>query len=70
MMSNKQCATFSFIVQVSKRSNLELTGRTDGNIIVVFPNKEVVSENGTRVMLQPGDYTHVKVCKVMHVSLV
>ena len=49
------------IAQVSKRSNLELAGRTDGNIAVVFPNEEVVSENGAKVMLKPGDYVHVKV---------
>ena len=49
------------IAQVSKRSNLELTGRTDGNITVVFPNEEVISENGAKVMLKPGNYVHVKV---------
>lgn len=48
-------------MQVSKRSDLELTGRTDGNIAVVFPNEEVISENGAKVMLKPGDYVHVKV---------
>lgn len=53
--------TLSIVVQVSKRSDLELTGRTDGNIAVVFPNEEVISENGAKVMLKPGDYVHVKV---------
>ena len=48
-------------VQVSKRSSLELAGRTDGNIAVVFPNEVVTSEDGAKVMLKPGDYVHVKV---------
>lgn len=48
-------------MQVSKRSDLEFTGRTDGNITVVFPNGEVISENGAKVMLKPGNYVHVKV---------
>lgn len=52
---------YCFIVQVSKRSSLELAGRTDGNIAVVFPNEVVASEDGAKVMLKPGDYVHVKV---------
>ena len=52
---------YCIILQVSKRSDLELTGRTDGNIAVVFPDEVAVSENGAKVKLKPGDYIHVKV---------
>ncbi len=57
-----QCFLYTdCILQVSKRSDLELAGRTDGNIAAVFPNEVVISENGAKVMLKPGDYVHVKV---------
>jgi tRNA A37 methylthiotransferase MiaB len=67
-----QCFLYAdCILQVSKRSDLELAGRTDGNIAVVFPNEVAISENGAKVMLKPGDYVHVKVglCYVCDVYL-
>ena len=45
-------------MQVSKRSDSELVGRTDGNMIVVFPNNEV---DGGVAKMKPGEYVHVKV---------
>ena len=60
---------FHMILQVSKKSKLELTGRTDGNMIVVFPNEEVECESGVKVRLKPGDYTHVKVsCQLLSLN--
>lgn len=49
------------LIQVSKRSDSELVGRTDGNMIVVFPNGEVECNGGSKVKLKPGDYAHVQV---------
>ena len=46
---------------MSKKSKLELTGRTEGNMMVVFPNEEVECESGAKVLLKRGDYTCVKV---------
>ena len=49
------------LMQVSKRSDSELVGRTDGNMIVVFANKEVECCDGGKAMMKPGEYVHVKV---------
>lgn len=52
-----------FFFQPSKRSALELCGRNDGNIRVIFPDVEM--EDGPRlgsvVRAQPGDYVLVQV---------
>ncbi|XP_033923112.1 mitochondrial tRNA methylthiotransferase CDK5RAP1 [Melopsittacus undulatus] len=47
----------------SKRSALELCGRNDGNIKVVFPDAEVEDAAGNQApaRAQPGDYVLVKV---------
>ncbi|NXL26072.1 CK5P1 protein, partial [Setophaga kirtlandii] len=47
----------------SKRSALELCGRNDGNIKVIFPDTELedAAEPGAPGRAQPGDYVMVKV---------
>ncbi|XP_057280753.1 mitochondrial tRNA methylthiotransferase CDK5RAP1 isoform X1 [Pezoporus wallicus] len=47
----------------SKRSALELCGRNDGNIKVIFPDAEVEDAAGCQALAraQPGDYVLVKV---------
>ena len=53
-----QSQVLFLLMQVSKRSDSELVGRTDGNMIVVFPNNEV---DGGVAKMKPGEYVHVKV---------
>ncbi|XP_052639181.1 mitochondrial tRNA methylthiotransferase CDK5RAP1 [Harpia harpyja] len=47
----------------SKRSALELCGRNDGNIKVIFPDAEIEDAAGCKALVraQPGDYVLVKV---------
>ncbi|XP_042321368.1 mitochondrial tRNA methylthiotransferase CDK5RAP1 [Sceloporus undulatus] len=47
----------------SKRSTLELSGRNDGNIKVIFPDVEMDdgTDSGSVVHAQPGDYVLVKI---------
>ncbi|XP_061486755.1 mitochondrial tRNA methylthiotransferase CDK5RAP1 [Rhineura floridana] len=47
----------------SKRSTLELCGRNDGNIKVIFPDVETDDGTGlgSAVRVQPGDYVLVKI---------
>ncbi|KAM6243212.1 mitochondrial tRNA methylthiotransferase CDK5RAP1 isoform 1-T2 [Spheniscus humboldti] len=47
----------------SKRSVLELCGRNDGNIKVIFPDAEIEDAAGCKALVraQPGDYVLVKV---------
>ncbi|XP_054701841.1 mitochondrial tRNA methylthiotransferase CDK5RAP1 [Grus americana] len=47
----------------SKRSALELCGRNDGNIKVIFPDVEIEDAAGCKALVraQPGDYVLVKV---------
>ncbi|XP_075294466.1 mitochondrial tRNA methylthiotransferase CDK5RAP1 isoform X1 [Opisthocomus hoazin] len=47
----------------SKRSALELCGRNDGNIKVIFPDAETEDAAGCKALVraQPGDYVLVKV---------
>ena len=53
------------LMQVSKRSDSDLVGRTDGNMIVVFPNKEVEHYDGGMAKMKPGEYIRVKVGGMM-----
>ena len=50
--------------QVSKKSELDLVGRTDGNIKVIFPRQPIPcasSSLATGVTPSPRDYVHVEV---------
>ena len=57
-----------WLVQVSRRSDSELVGRTDGNMIVVFPNKEVEHYDGSMEKMKPGEYVHIKVSNTKGLS--
>ena len=62
-------------LQTSKRSRAELVGRTDSNVIVVFPMEKVPchmtshDSHMRKVGIKSGDYVHVKVSTIVHVSL-
>lgn len=51
------------ILQESKRSSEELCGRSDGNVKVIFPKKDLPVQAGKpqRDSITPGDYVLVKV---------
>ncbi|XP_028591473.2 mitochondrial tRNA methylthiotransferase CDK5RAP1 isoform X1 [Podarcis muralis] len=51
------------VESTSKRSALDLCGRNDGNIKVIFPDVEVDDGTGlgSQVRVQPGDYVLVKI---------
>lgn len=59
------CVCASLPDQTSRRSADDLTGRTDNNKKVVFPNVKVDAEYGgdgqAKVDVQPGDYVVVEV---------
>lgn len=47
----------------SKRSNLNLQGRTDGNLKVIFPACSICDEDGfNHKEIKPGDYLAIKIC--------
>lgn len=45
----------------SKRSDLQLVGRNDGNTRVIFPNVEIEKDDGVTQQIQPGDYVSVMI---------
>lgn len=54
----------SLVCQESKRSSQELSGRSDGNVKVIFPKQDVTSLHQTpshTQTIRPGDYVLVKV---------
>ncbi|XP_078411522.1 mitochondrial tRNA methylthiotransferase CDK5RAP1 isoform X1 [Cetorhinus maximus] len=55
----------------SKRTKLELCGRSDGNIKVIFPNVEVPcdSSSGMLVPIRSGDYISVQITSASSQSL-
>ncbi|XP_072095740.1 mitochondrial tRNA methylthiotransferase CDK5RAP1 [Mobula birostris] len=56
---------------VSKRSNVELCGRNDGNIKVIFPNLAIPCDRSSDLCasIRPGDYVSVQVTSASSQSL-
>jgi hypothetical protein len=57
-------------VQTSKRSQLDLAGRNDTNLKVIFPD-EAIPENfqsQTRKPVKPGDFVVVEVNSIFNLS--